>query len=69
MHVLGLAGQTGAENLCDCFSLRRNFFDIPTPIEYTNDFRPIIIQTIEYHMKAGGERAQTRSISSRDRPA
>jgi hypothetical protein len=41
--------------------LGKNLFYILTPIEHTNDFRPIIIQTIEHNLKAGGERAQTRS--------
>ena len=41
-------------------ALGKNLFDILTSIEYTDDLRPIILQTIEYHLGAGGKRAQTR---------
>jgi hypothetical protein len=38
---------------------RKNFLDILPSIEHTYDFRPIIVQTIKYDLRSGGERAQT----------
>ena len=36
-------------------AFRKDLFNVPTSIEHANDFRPTIVQTIEYHLKAGGE--------------
>jgi len=50
-------------------ALGKDFFNILASIEHTNDFGPIVIQTIEHDLQTGGERAQARPVSSRDRPA
>jgi hypothetical protein len=41
-------------------TFRKNLFDILPPVEHTHDFRPIVFQTIEHNLGAGGERAKTR---------